>query len=98
MNNQVALVDFGEIHAVSELKAGNLAGMKLHFQVCLQDGNVNGLTLCRVRALGTDLVQFHVAVMRLYEFVYDGVHTDHCSSSQHFHKSPKDLRRVLGKL
>jgi hypothetical protein len=92
------LVDFRKVHAISKLHPTDLAGMKLDFQICRQDGNVNGFPLCRVGAFCADLVQFQVAVMRLYKFVNDRVHVLHCSSGWRFHKSPKDLRRALRKL
>jgi hypothetical protein len=92
------LVDFRKIHAISKLQSRNLAGMELHFQIGLQNGNVDGFPLSRVRALRADLVQFQVAVMRLYKFVNDRIHVLHCSSCGHFHKSPKDLRHALRKL
>ena len=68
------LVDFGKIHAVSELQSGNLFGVELHFQVSLQDGDVQGFTFSGTGALGPDPVQFHVAVMCFYKFIYYRVH------------------------
>jgi len=67
-------VDFGEIHPVSELQPGDLARMELNFQVGLQDGNVERFALRGTRALSTDPVEFHVAVMCFYEFIYNRIH------------------------
>jgi hypothetical protein len=68
------LVHFSKIHSVGKLKSGNLPGMELHFQIRLQDGNVDGFTLSGVRALSADAVELHIPVMRFYEFVYDRIH------------------------
>jgi hypothetical protein len=68
------LVHFGKVHAVSKLQSGNLLGVELHFQVSLQYGDVQGFTFSGTGALGPDPVQFHIAVMRFYEFIYDRVH------------------------
>lgn len=69
-----ALVDFSKIHAISKLQAGNLLGMELHFQIRLQNGDVERFTFSRTRAFRADAVQFQVTVMRFYEFIYDRVH------------------------
>jgi hypothetical protein len=68
------LVDFGKIHAIGKLQSGNLFGVELHFQVSLQDGNVQRFTFRGTGALGPNPVQFHIAVMRFYKFIYDRVH------------------------
>ena len=72
--NSEGSVHFGKIHAVGELQPGNLPRVELHFQVRLEDGNVEGFALRGARALSADPVEFHVAVMSFYEFVYDRVH------------------------
>jgi hypothetical protein len=68
------LVSFGKIHAVGELQTGDLPGVKLHFQVSRQNGDMNRFPFRRRRALGTDAVEFHIPVVGLDEFVDDRVH------------------------
>lgn len=68
------LIDFGKIHAVGVLQAGDLARVILDFQICGQNGDVNRFPLRRTQALSARPVQFHIAVMGEYEFVYDGIH------------------------
>jgi hypothetical protein len=72
--NPYLSVDFGKIHAVGKLQPGDLPRVELHFQISLQDGDVEGFALRRTRALGTDPVEFHVAVMSFYKFIYDRIH------------------------
>jgi len=67
-------VGFGEIHAIGKLQTGNLAGVVLHFQVGLQNLDIDDLALCRAVALRPDIFQGEVAIMGFDEFTDTGVH------------------------
>jgi len=69
------LVDFGKIHAVGKLQAGNLPGVVLHLQICRHQRNVNRLALRGAGAFGANAVKFQIPVMGLHEFIYDSVHS-----------------------
>src|SRR5262245_45638868 len=68
------LVDFGEVHAISELQAGNLARPMLHFQIGLEQFDVDHLALHGGYAFGAHAVQGEIAVMGFDELAYDRIH------------------------
>jgi hypothetical protein len=95
-DRKVFLVGFGEVHTIGELQPRDLAGVKLHFQVGRQNGDMNRLAFGGAGALGANTVQLHVAVVGLHEFVDDRVHGPYCSLVVENRESLKDLREVLG--
>jgi hypothetical protein len=68
------LVAFGEIHAVSELQSGYLAGAVVHFQVGLEQFDVDHLALHGALTLSADAVQGQIAIMGFDELTHDGIH------------------------
>jgi len=70
----VRLIRVGEVHAVAILQAGDDARAVLHFQVGTQDLDVHALALARGFAFGAGEVEGEIAVVRVDEFLYCGVH------------------------
>jgi len=71
------LVGAGEFHPISSLDAGNDHGPVLHFHVCLQNGDVHELAFLRTAAIGPEVIELEVELVRGDEILNGSVH-DSC--------------------
>jgi hypothetical protein len=86
----LVLVDFGEVHAIGVLQAGDDASAVLDLEVGTKNFDVEEFALAGAGAIGANVVESLVATVRVQEFLDGSVH-EQGLSKQEAHRGIQEM-------